>query len=102
MLNAPPNPVSISSKRGKSVACVILLASSTTSFKVVIARSGNPKDALATPAPDKYSALCPADSAILAQYALTAPTTTKGLLSAMACLNFLPGVFIDCYCTLQR
>ena len=42
-----------------------------------------------------------ADSAILAQYAFTAPTIIRGLLSAIACLNFLPGVFIRWYCTLQ-
>ena len=44
---------SISIKRGRSVACVILLESSATSFKVVIARSGSPNDAFATPAPER-------------------------------------------------
>ena len=67
-----------------------------------MAKSGSPKDAVATPDPERYSALWPALSAIFAQYALTAPTTIKGLFSAIASLNFFPGVFIGSYCTLPR
>ena len=48
-----PNPVSISTRRGKSHAEVILLASSTTSSSLVKPRSGKPKDDAATPLPER-------------------------------------------------
>ena len=57
MLSASPQPVSISTKRGREVAFVILLTSIRTSFIDVIPRSGNPYEAAATPLPDKYIAL---------------------------------------------
>ena len=41
MLNAPPNPVSISNKSGRSVAWVILRASSATSFRGVVYLMGS-------------------------------------------------------------
>jgi hypothetical protein len=51
--SSSPNQYLYQLIRGTFVTFVILLASSTTSPKLVIPKSGIPKDALATPAPDK-------------------------------------------------
>ena len=53
MLNAVPQPVSASTSSGRSVAEVMRRTSSQTSFRLVMPRSGSPKEALATPAPDR-------------------------------------------------
>ena len=53
ILKAPPKPVSISTNNGVSTASVIRRASSSTLSRLVIPRSGKPKDALATPPPDR-------------------------------------------------
>ncbi len=52
-LNAPHQPVSISTRRDVLVAHIIHLTSSTTSPRPVMPKSGIPKEAFATPAPDK-------------------------------------------------
>ena len=51
--SAPPQPVSTSTNNGSKVAWVIRLASSSTSERVVIPRSGTPREEAATPPPDK-------------------------------------------------
>ena len=53
ILNAPPQPVSTSTKSGREDALVILSTSINTSCKVVIPKSGTPKLDAATPPPDK-------------------------------------------------
>jgi len=53
MLKAPPNPVSISTRRGSDEESVILLISINTSSKVEIPKSGTPREPAATPPPDK-------------------------------------------------
>ncbi len=53
IINALPQPVSASTSKGRSVAEQMRRMSSQTSLRVVIARSGSPNDALATPAPDR-------------------------------------------------
>ena len=53
MLKAVPQPVSTSTSSGNGLAAVIRRTSSSTSFRVVMPRSGWAKEALATPAPDR-------------------------------------------------
>ena len=53
IMSALPQPVSASTSNGKSVAEAMRRMSSHTSFSVVMARSGKPNEALATPAPDR-------------------------------------------------
>ena len=53
MLKAVPQPVSMSTSSGSGLAAVIRRTSSSTSFRVVMPRSGWAKEALATPAPDR-------------------------------------------------
>jgi hypothetical protein len=67
MEKAPPKPVSTSTSNGSGVAAVMREASSATSVSVVMARSGRPKAALATPAPERYSARAPLRCASKAQ-----------------------------------
>ncbi len=66
ILNAPPQPVSISTSSGRLVASVIRRTSVSTSSMVLIPRSGSPSELAATPPPDKYSPLNPVASAIRA------------------------------------
>ena len=53
MLNAPPNPVSTSTRRGSEQVSVIRLTSVNTSSKEEIPKSGIPNDPAATPPPDR-------------------------------------------------
>jgi hypothetical protein len=53
MLKAPPKPVSASTSSGSAQAPQMRRTSSHTSFKEVMPRSGSPKEAFATPAPDR-------------------------------------------------
>lgn len=64
--NAAPQPVSASTSSGSVVAADILRTSSQTSFRVVMPRSGSPKEAFATPAPDRYIARNPLRAASIA------------------------------------
>ncbi len=48
-----PKPVSISTRSGRSQTAVILRTSTSTSSKVVIPKSGTPKDPAATPPPER-------------------------------------------------
>ena len=52
MLNAPPQPVSISTSSGRSVTSVMRRTSISTSSMVVMPRSGMPQELAATPPPD--------------------------------------------------
>src|SRR5436309_10371218 len=81
MLNALPQPVSMSTSSGSVVTSVIRRTSIKTSSRVLIARSGMPSELAATPPPDRYSALKPVASAIRAVYALMAPITDSALFS---------------------
>ena len=78
MLKAAPQPVSASTSNGRSLAEAMRRTSSQTSFRLVMPRSGRPKDAFATPAPERYRARKPARSASSALKALTVPTTCSG------------------------
>ncbi|CAJ6558746.1 Uncharacterised protein [Burkholderia pseudomallei] len=53
MLNAPPQPVSMSTSSGRFVAFVIRFASTSTSSIVLMPRSGMPSEFAATPPPDR-------------------------------------------------
>ena len=53
MLKAAPQPVSASTSSGRSLAEAMRRTSSQTSFRLVMPRSGRPKEAFATPAPDR-------------------------------------------------
>lgn len=66
MLNAPPQPVSISTMSGSDDASVMRRASVNTSSIVLMPRSGMPSELTTTLPPDKYSALKPIASAIFA------------------------------------
>ena len=90
MLNAPPHPVSISTKRGSPEASVIRRTSVSTSSIVLIPKSGIPSEFAATPPPERYSALNPVASAIRAVYALIAPATCSGFSSLTAARNLSP------------
>ena len=90
IMKALPHPVSTSTTRGREVTPVIRLASSQTSVSVVIPRSGRPKQAFATPAPERYIARKPTFSAIMAEKALIVPTICRGLSSASAPRRSLP------------
>jgi len=59
ILNAPPQPTSMSTSKGVSTLSVIRRASISTSSIVVIPKSGIPHEQAATPPPDRYTALNP-------------------------------------------
>ena len=92
ILKAPPQPVSISTSKGVSVAAVIRTASVITSCIEVIPKSGRPYDAAATPPPERYKHRNPTCSAIKAAYALIAPTICSGCSWVSASRNLLPAV----------
>ena len=78
MRNAPPQPVSMSQQKRQTDAGDGASSSSTSSGRH--ARSGNRKEAFATPAPDRYSEILYHAFSEHAEYALIAPTTCSGLL----------------------
>ena len=53
MLNTPPKPVSMSTMSGRGQALVMRSTSISTSCRVLMARSGSPREAFATPPPDR-------------------------------------------------
>ena len=59
ILNAPPQPTSMSTSKGVSTLSVIRRASISTSSIVVMPKSGIPHEQAATPPPDRYTALNP-------------------------------------------
>src|SRR5208283_3414868 len=91
MLNAPPQPVSASTRSGRAHASLMRRISTSTSSRVLMPRSGTPSELAATPPPDRYSALNPEASASRAAYALMAPTTCSGRSAATAARNRAPG-----------
>jgi len=60
MLKALPKPVSASTSSGSGQAALMRRTSSQTSLRELMPRSGSPKEALATPAPERYRARKPA------------------------------------------
>ena len=53
ILNAPPQPVSASTNSGNAQASVMRRMSMSTSSKVLIPRSGTPREFAATPPPER-------------------------------------------------
>ena len=53
MLNAPPQPVSMSTSSGSDVAAVMRRASISTSSMVLMPRSGMPSELAAKPPPER-------------------------------------------------